>query len=397
MRRNPATLAWAVLLFSFCGCIAMAVGVPSAVQWYVNNATIPRSTVLETIRGTVLLQRAGDRAEVGISARQSLEEGDVVRTTADSQAIVWLFDGSNVRLWNDSRLALQTVRSSRYTNALTSVSLLLQQGHCRVEVALPSSESRRMEIVTPTSVVAMREGSYSIEVRADEGKVLTEVVTHNGSASVTAMGKTVEVLRAERTEVVAASAPSDPMPAARNLVTNGDFSQGLDVGWVSDSRAEDGVLPEVLTSTEDGRVVARFFRNGSRKHGEAFLVQQINRDVTDFESLTLNLELKLMHQSLSGGGWLGSEYPMMVRLRYRDIHQSETFWVRGFYYQNDDNHPTSNGLLVPHNTWYKFAKPLDLFDPAVVTPRPAYIMTIELLAMGWDFESAVTEVQLIAE
>lgn len=397
MRKNPTTLAWVVLLCSFCGCILLAIGVPAATQWYVNNATVPRSAELETIRGTVLLQRAGDRAEVGITDRQTLEEGDAVRTTADSQAVLWLFDNSNVRLWSDSRLALQSVRTSRYTNAITSVSLLLQQGHCRVEVALPTSESRRMEIVTPTAVVAMREGSYSIEVRTGDGKVITEVVTHNGSASVTAMGKTVEVLRAERTEVVAGSAPGDPQPAARNLVINGDFSQGLDVGWVSDSRAEDGVMPEVVSGIEDGRGIARFSRNGSRKHGEAYLVQQINRDVTDFGSLTLDLELKLVYQSLSGGGWLGSEYPLMVRLRYRDVHQSETFWVRGFYYQNDENHPTSNGLLVPHNTWYRLTEPLDLFDPAVMTPRPAYLMTIELLAMGWDFESAVTGVQLIAE
>lgn len=397
MGRNPTALAWTVLLLSFFACIVLAFSVPAGVRWYIDGATAPNSAELEIIRGTALHQRAGDRAEVGVLNRQRLEEGDSVRTTGDTQAIVWLFDGSNIRLWPQSRLVLQSLRLSRYNNALTSISISLIEGHCRVEVGRPATESRRLEIVTPTATVLMREGSYSIEVPPAPGNTSTSIVTHNGSASVTAEGKTVEVLRAERTEVEAKQPPASPMPAARNLVRNGDFSQGLEVNWVLDSRAEDGVLAEVRPGLEDGRTLAQFSRAGSSKHGEAFLIQTVNQDVTDFESLTLNLEVKLINQSLSGGGWMGSEYPLMVRLRYRDNYQSEALWVRGFYFQNKDNHPTNNGLLVPHNVWHRFAKPFDLFDPAVVQPRPTYIVAIELVASGWDFESKVTDVQLVAE
>lgn len=397
MGRNPTSLAWAVLLLSFFACLILAFGVPMAGQWYVSGATIEKPADLETIRGTVLLQESGDRAEVGVLARRSLVEGDSVRTTGGSQAVIWLFDGSNVRMWPDTRLTVENMRASRYSNASTSICLSLVEGHCRVEVALPSSESRKLEISTPTATVLMREGSYSVEVRELDGKLTTYVVTHNGSASVTAEGKTVEVLRAERTLVAAGQEPEEPGPAAHNLVSNGDFSQGLDAHWLSDVRAEDGVLPQVSSGFEDGRLVARFSRTGSSKHGEAILVQPINQDVTDFESLTLSLELRLKNQSLSGGGWLGSEYPLMVRLRYRDVYQSETLWVRGFYYQNEDNHPTNDGVLVPHNSWYRLDKPLDLFDPTVLSPRPAYLMTIELVGMGWDFESEVANVQLMAE
>lgn len=397
MRRNPTVLAWVVLVVSFFGCVALAFAVPSAVRWYVGTAMIQKPAEVEVIRGTVLLQQSGDRAEVGVMARRPVAEGDAVRTTDDSQAVIWLFDGSNIRLWPGSRLVLQGMKATRFSDALTSISALLNQGHCRVEVALPATESRRLEIVTPTATVQMREGSYTIEVSTTGSQIRTDVVTHNGSASVTAMGKTVEVLRGERTTVAANQPPADPLAAARNLVQNGDFSQGLDTAWVRDSRAEDAVLPEVSLGVEDGRNVARFTRKGSSKHGEAYLIQQINRDVTDFESLALSLELKLSNQSLAGGGWLGSEYPLMVRLRYRDVHGSETFWVRGFYYQNVDNHPTSNGIQVPQNVWYRMPQPFDLFDPATISPRPAYVLTVELVAMGWDFESAATNVQLIGE
>jgi hypothetical protein len=389
-----------VLLLSFFGCVVLAISVPTAVNWYVMGATQPNTAELEAISGTSLLQQVGDRAEVGIQATQRLQEGDAVRTPSDAQAIVWLpFDrNTNVRLWPNSRLTMQNMQVSHYTDALTNISLNLKEGHCRIEVAPPSTKSRRLEIVTPTARVMLRgEGSYSIEVSTIAGQTITQVVTHNGSASVSAANKTVEVLRAERTEVRAGQTPADPTPAARNLIVNGDFRNGLDSGWVADGRAEDGVMPSVNVDFDDGLTMAHFQRSGSSKHGEAFLVQQINRDVTDFESLELSFEAKLLNQSLSGGGWMGSEYPLMVRLRYRDVAGNENLWVKGFYYQNKDNLPVTNGTKLSQGSWQRQAAPFDLFDPAVAPNRPAYLMSIELVASGWDFNSGITDVRLIAE
>lgn len=397
MSRNSTKLAWMVLLLSFFGCVVLAFSVPTAVNWYINGATQPNTAELEVISGTSLLQQFGDRAEVGIQSTQRLQEGDSVRTPNDAQSIVWLFDRSNLRLWPNSRLTLQTMQVSHYTDALTNILLELKEGHCRIEVAPQSTKSRTLKINTPTAKIMLREGSYSIEVSTIAGQTITQVVTHNGSASVSTANKTVEVLRSERTEVRANQAPSEPTPAARDLIVNGDFRNGLEAGWVADKRAEDGVLPTVSADFDDGLTIAHFERNGSTKHGEAFLVQQINRDVTDFESLELSFEAKLVNQTLSGGGWMGSEYPLMVRLRYRDVAGNENLWVRGFFYQNKDNLPVTNGIQLTQGSWQRLTTPFDLFDPAVVPNRPAYLMSIEVVASGWDFHSGITDVRLIAE
>jgi hypothetical protein len=103
-----------------------------------------------------------------------------------------------------------------------------------------------------------------------------------------------------------------------------------------------------------------------------------------------------VQQTLSGGGWVGSEYPLMVRVKYRDVWGSEAVFRQGFYFQNNDNLPTPNGEQVDAGVWLKMA-PFDLFDRTVVDPRPAFIISVELAASGWTYESLVTNVQLIAE
>jgi len=136
-------------------------------------------------------------------------------------------------------------------------------------------------------------------------------------------------------------------------------------------------------------------RQGSQKHGETFLQQQINRDVTDESRLRLQMDVKVASQTLSGGGWRGSEYPLLLRLKYRDAYGSETTVVRGFYVRNPDGHPVTNGTQVPANQWLPLV--LDLFDEKAVAPRPAHLLWIEVESAGWDYEAFVTGIQLLAE
>jgi len=85
----------------------------------------------------------------------------------------------------------------------------------------------------------------------------------------------------------------------------------------------------------------------------------------------------------------------MVRLKYRDVYDSEAMIVRGFYFQNTDKHPTTNGKEVPRDEWQAYD--LDLFDVSLVTPRPTFLVSIEIAGSGWDYESRVANVRLEAE
>jgi hypothetical protein len=139
----------------------------------------------------------------------------------------------------------------------------------------------------------------------------------------------------------------------------------------------------------------RFTRLGSRNsHYENGIYQPINRDVSDFVLLKLSFDLRVLYQSLSGGGYLGSEYPVMVRVVYQDASGNQQQYVRGFYVHNRDNYPTTNGEAVPANLWVPFEK--NLFD-SDVGPPPVRLLGIFISASGWDYDSEVRAISLRAQ
>jgi len=390
-QRNPERVAWAILWLSFLVLCAILFGGWQGVSNYLAWATAAREARLEILSGTVLLREPGTKNEVNVPGTVPLREGTAIRTTAGSQAIVWLPDGSNVRLWPSTALEIQRLRFTVYNSNASEMVLKLSAGHTRVEVALPATVSRRFVVLTPNAEARLREGSYGLDVQSGQ----TEVSTRYGSATVEASNHSVEVLQRERVVVPEGAAPSDPTPAIWNLVRNGQFSPDLS-GWQSGNRdEEEAVVGRVEATMAYDRPVAHFSRQGATKHAETFLFQPIGRDVSDYQRLILTLDLKLLNQSLSGGGWRGSEYPLMVRLRYHDAYGSEVMWVRGFYYQNKGKLPTNDGQQVPQNEWVRFE--LNLFDPQQVSPRPVDVISLEICASGWDYDSQVANVSLLAE
>ncbi|MBI2952941.1 MAG: FecR domain-containing protein [Chloroflexi bacterium] len=400
MARNPQRLAWTVLWLSFFTFCLTAVAVPWSISTYIARATSSHDVSLEILRGTVLLQEKGTKFEVNAEGNRAssngktiaLEEGDSLRTVENSQAILWLFDGSNIQLWPNTGVTLEQLRRTRFNDDSSFLTLRQRSGHSRFEVAPPTTKSRQFEIKTPQASLQLREGSYSLDMDGD----FVEVVTHNGSASVRSSAGAVELLKSERTRVRAGMAPIDPLPARYNLIYNGSFVDGLN-GWqIANRGEEEPILGSATSETEDGRSVVRLRRTGATKHAETYIFQPLNKDITDFDTVKLGMDLKLINQSLSGGGIAGSEYPAMVRLKYKDIYGSEAMVVQGFYYQNTDNYPTSNGRLVPQNQWQTFQ--LDLLGPdARLQPRPSNLLWLEIAASGHNYESLVTNISLMAE
>lgn len=387
--RRRERLAWTVLWLAFATFCVVAIGLIVGVSWYRDQSLSARVATVDVLAGTLLHQtQAAVRESVWVDGTP-LQEGDRIRT-ADGRAFVALPDGSNVTLWPETTIEIEQLRTSSFNDNRTVIVLTQTSGHARYEVAVPSTLERRFEVQTPQALGLLREGSYRVEL----GSYGTDLSVRSGSASVSSGGQTIEVIRGERAVAGPRGGPALGS-STRNLIVNGDFSRGFD-GWHHGSRnEEDGVSGQVHLTQQDGRFVVRMRRQGSEKHGETFLHQSINRDVTDEVSLKLHVDVKVVEQTLSGGGWRGSEYPVLVRLRYRDAYGSEATVARGFYVSNPDGHPTTNGTKLPANQWLPMT--LDLFDERQVLPRPAYLMWIEVEASGWDYESFVTGVQLLAE
>jgi hypothetical protein len=198
--------------------------------------------------------------------------------------------------------------------------------------------------------------------------------------------------------VVAGQPPALPQPAALDLVLNGDFRQ-RDIGWTQRNEVEAGRRDDIVGQTlfvgdSDGMSV-RFVRRGSKNsHGENSVFQAINRDVSDFVSLKLSVDVRLIYQSLSGGGYLGSEYPVVVRITYRDAEGNQVTWARGFYYQNDAGYPTTYGEQAPADVWIPFEKDLLALEGY---PKPFRLLSIEVMASGWDYESMIRSISILAE
>jgi hypothetical protein len=390
--KQAMAVAWLFLWAAFGLFTILAIAIPWATITYFNSHTSPRQASLSVLSGTVLVRERGARVELNAASGKQIEEGDQVRTTGNSQAVLWLPEGSNLRLWPKSDVVLHRLRNTTYNDRLWELQLQVNSGHARLEVSLPLTQERKFNISTPHGSARLGEGSYTIEVAATE----SDIIVRNGYALVGDDWQSIPIAHLERATLRAGEPPEGPLPAIRNLITNGNFDEGFD-DWVAFEEAEEATLGTTVITRDVGRNrnVVLFSRPVGTRHGENRLFQPINRDVSDLQSLFLKLDYFISEQTLSGGGWQGSEYPLQVRVKYRDVYDSETGITRGFFYQNADNHPTLNGVQAPRNTWQTFS--LDLFDSSLVQPRPNYLLSVELVASGWAYESRVAQVRLESE
>jgi hypothetical protein len=197
---------------------------------------------------------------------------------------------------------------------------------------------------------------------------------------------------------------NEPIPAAQNLIVGGDFTEDIDCSpnatgaWrcYSDQGGDGGdVNGSAGVVMQGDRRAVQIRREGSNRNSSITGIRQIiDRDVSDYRSLILSADVRVEGHDLSGGGYLSSEYPLIVRIRYKDVNGDVREYVRGFYTQNDTSNPTVNGELMPRAQWI----PLDTSNLLASLPiKPFHIMELEVYASGWDYESYVSNLRLTAE
>jgi hypothetical protein len=104
-----------------------------------------------------------------------------------------------------------------------------------------------------------------------------------------------------------------------------------------------------------------------------------------------------LYQSLSGAGYLSSEFPLSIEITYTDIYGKVLTWSHGFYYRDpeDPNWQITNGEQIPPYIWYTYQSPnlMELLEDT----HPARINSVRIYASGWNYQSMVSEVYLVAE
>jgi len=394
VRRDPQKVAWAILLASFFAFCTLAASIPLTIRWWIMTATTSHDATLEVISGTVLVRLRGMPPDVGVTSQREIPEGSVIRTDANSKALLTFFDDSRVTIFPGSEVRLIKVRSPSFALSPRSNEIALEQnaGRIRVGPALPTSRLTDWRVSTPHSQISLSEGSYSVMVSNEA----SEIAVRRGEATVEAEGQTTILPPGRRVVVALGEGPSDLLPAAHNLIINGDFSRGLS-GWRTyPTQGQEGVEGgEAELTTLEGREVLRLYRRGEEGvHTEAGIIQEVDQDVSDYLSLQLRLDVRVNSHSLGGGGYLSSEYPVIVRIDYEDEYGSAAHWYHGFYCQNAQNNPTLNGEGIRCGVWYPYEES-NLLE--ILEPSPFYIRSVQIYASGWNYESLVAEIGVLVE
>jgi len=403
--RNPALAAWLVLLSAFAVFLACAIASPLLIGRYVQYATRSNRAEVQTLSGTTQLLQRNQQKWLAISDAEDASQGDVIQTDGTSRALLVVYEGSTdyvlatVHVFSDTRLSLARATNPQFARSSqpNRITLVLDHGRIRLNPGPPLDRDLQLRVIVPSGEVAVQDGSVALEVSADA----SEVTVRGGRALVTSNSH-VEQMVLETGERAVLTSQGDirgPLPAGRNLLTNGDFGGGLMLGWqVYNDQGSDSGTVDGQATLLDNEVppVVEFDRGGGQKdHCETGLLQPIKKDVTDYVSLRVRMDVRLLYQSLSGGGFQSSEFPLMYRLVYRDARGNLQFYTWGFYYQNTDNYPVQKGEQIERNVWFAYESP-DLM--AILGDiKPAYLEYIQVYASGHDYQSQVRDVQVVAE
>jgi hypothetical protein len=407
-RENPERLAWIVILSSFLIFLLLAISIPLTINYVVRYATVSQEGRLEPTLGTLLLYPTRNTEPIAITtnSRSDVKEGARIVAGDDAtQGTLGLIqvEGSDITLGSVQIFAgtvidVQRIRQPFFRSSPEpyQVKLYLQKGQARIFTNSGDEHALHVELETPHGNIALAAGSYQVSVEAEQ----TDVNVNSGHADVVhATGAHIAVDTGMRI-TLAKDGLVQPATGEQNLIRNGDFSEPMLDMWQSEVKAENVIPGSVRVIEREGRRVAHFIRQGEENvNTEVSITQHIGKDVNVYDSLVLQLDVKLLHQSLSGAGYLSSEFPLRVELIYVDIYGKTLSWGHGFYYRDpeQENWRIMGGVKIPPYIWYTYRSPnlIEALDQEGT--RPARIESVRIYASGWNYQSMVSEVYLNAE
>jgi hypothetical protein len=401
-QHHPERVAWTILSTAFTTFCLLSIIVPFSLYWYVINATIPLTTDVTSVRGTVLLDNSG--AELSSSLTDgntiSLDEAFAVSTDDTSQAILTFSDDSSLTMYGNTSIVLLETKEPRFgiSPNPTKIVVALQKGRVRAT----SSRSRKdvnFDIHTPYARIELDQGSFSVDVDEEEAQITTRL----GQANVISEGRAAQLKQGERAVVGIETSLVAHLPAAQNLLESSSFSPTFTDTWeIYNINPIETVTTTVEMATfNDSSVLVLRNHGQDNVHTETGVIQEVHKDVRDFQSLRVFAEVRLIRQSLPGGGQLGSEFPIMLHIAYKDADNNDRDWYHGFYYEPaPENYilydqPDNSSERIARYIWYPYESVnlLTTLGPA----KPIFIKSIRIYASGWIYESMVANISLLAQ
>ena len=217
-------------------------------------ASVAADCSITTATGQVQVLPSATGDWTSVEAGMTLKEGARIRTAADSEAVVTLFDGSTVEILPNSELEFQHMQSIGEDQKTIQLAQIAGQTWHRVMALVDSRSS--YEVRTPSAYCAVR-GTY-FEVNMQEDNV-TLVRVHEGTVAVIACGEEVDVCAGFRTEVREGAIPDAPTVCGPNEneeqdkeTCGGDSCLPLPLAVVeSDDTTDKDVKDELKDAKED--------------------------------------------------------------------------------------------------------------------------------------------------
>lgn len=426
-RRRQLQRAWVLLTIASVCSLALWSSLAVAVYWYRGHATTTQTARVDVVQGDrAFIRNAHQRNWSAVAAAPSrgsdtaggnvteLHEGDTLRTEEGTRALLTLWDGSTVEVFERTQLEIVELRTTQYISRAKTVTLRETRGLVRVALAPGDYNRSRFQVLAGDASVLMKEG----EARTGGGSFLVEVTSGPDGDSIAAVrasvrrgvgavrvgDREVRLSANEQTIVPTGGGPGPVSAARRDLVANGTFTLDpsaprqrfapwLDTSTPGQADGPFGRLTQV-DDTIDGQPVKalEIFRSpDSTDPAITGLKQTLDVTVADFTSLEMTADVKVLDQNVPGGGSVGSEYPLIVRVNYRDASGATKTRIWGFYTLPDPGaKKPPNGQFLTAGEWF----PLRI-DLRGLSPQPVRLESIEVYGSGHGYRARITNVAII--
>ena len=412
--------AWRVLIACFLIFAVLVAGLGAGYGTYRANATRPRSGNVQQIASGSLAQVRARQQSFwhDVSEGSVLNEGDTLRTGEGTQMRVTLFDGTMVDLSANTEVTFDQLRASQYLDRNALVQLRQDHGRLVVTAGVDTTYSGvRVFVLTRGATVETHAPDTRFRVLVlpggggDPGRIDVSVL--NGSdVNVQGAGTMVTVANGQQTVVAIGAAPSPPAVKQRELVENGTFNLSanaqdrLPMHWVleQDDGGDGPGAPSTLAVVPDtirGQPVnaLHLLRTGGNFDSDLIGLRQTLAfsELDEFDSVVLSADVKVVSHSLSAGGQLGTEYPVIFLVRYVTAANEPVEKGRAFYTQNDDNNRTVSAVLTGAQIKPREWAETFHWDLKQIYPAPYRLVSIQVYASGHDYDAYVANVSIVAK
>lgn len=416
--KRSETVAWVILLTAFCLCLIIAIGTPWSARWLVMNTTRPLKVIIQPRAGTVAQQEPGSTTAILLSGNTEITGKRTFQLSENAEAWLLFYHPEGyvpgtptppiitVQLYGETELTIESTQTPRFavSRLPNQVTLDVRRG-ANTQIAVEDNDRATILFVrTPHGAAEMDRGTYTVVVEDDQ----TEFAVSSGKARIPdpVSGEKFILGELQRAEITAEGL-TEIYTGERDILRNrnGNFELPLEGTWETFTRTafadqSSGTVRQAALA--DNRHIILMERMG-QGFSEAGITQEINQDIRGVKSLRVRARLRVDTQVLTVCGSLGTECPVMIRIKYTDQAGAVREWLQGFYVkEGDNNQPVCQScewqathIKVDPGIWHNYESPdlLPLMQAKGIDP--VAIRQVDIYASGHGYGSAIDEVAIL--